>query len=99
LIKHIVLYKFKETISQDIINDILEKFNNCKNTLDGIIDIQFGDNCSLKKHLNHGFNYGLFMTFEDIEVIKKYNELEEHKKAQEIMKEYQEDVLVFDIEC
>ncbi len=39
------------------------------------------------------------MTFENAEVVKKYNELEEHKKAQEIMKEYQEDLLVFDIEC
>ncbi len=51
MIKHVVLYKFKDTISQDTINDIIEKFNNCK-SLEGIIDIQFGDNCSLKKHLN-----------------------------------------------
>lgn len=99
MIKHIVLYKFKDTISKNTINDIFEKFNHCKSILKGIMDIQFGDNCSLKKHLDHGFNYGLFMTFENREVIKEYNELEEHKEAQAIMKEYQEDVLVFDIEC
>ena len=98
MIKHVVLYKFKDTISQDTINDIIEKFNNCK-SLEGIIEIQFGDNCSLKKHLDHGFNYGLFMTFENTEVVKRYNELEDHKKAQAIMQEYQEDLLVFDIEC
>lgn len=99
MIKHVVLYKFKDTISSDIISDIIEKFNDCKEKLDGIIDINFSDNCSLKKHLNHGFNYGLFMTFENKEVIKRYNELDEHKKAQEIMSKYQEDLLVFDIEC
>ncbi len=99
MIKHVVLFKFKDTISQDTIQNIKEKFNNCKNNLDGIIDMEFGDNCSLKKHLNHGFNYGLFMTFKDNEVVKIYNDFEEHKKAQEIMKEYQEDLLVFDIEC
>ena len=85
MIKHVVLYKFKDTISQDTINDIIETFNNCKS--------------SLKKHLDHGFNYGLFMTFENTEVVKRYNELEDHKKAQAIMQEYQEDLLVFDIEC
>ena len=99
LIKHIVLYKFKDTISQDIIKHIVEKFESCKNQLEGITEIEFGENCSLKKHLDHGFNYGLFMTFEDVEVIKKYNELEEHKKVQEMMSQYQKDLLVFDIEC
>ncbi len=39
------------------------------------------------------------MTFENKETIIKYNELDEHKKAQEIMSKYQEDLLVFDIEC
>ncbi len=37
MIKHVVLYKFKDTISQDTINDIIEKFNHCKN-LEGIMD-------------------------------------------------------------
>lgn len=99
MIKHVVLYKFKDTISQEILNEIIEKFEHCKNSLDGIVSIDFGENCSLKKHLDHGFNYGLFMTFENVDVIKKYNELEEHKKAQALMSEYQEDVLVFDVEC
>ena len=67
--------------------------------MNGIISIDFGKNCSLKTHLDHGFNYGLFMIFENKETIKVYNELEEHKKAQEIMNEYQRDLLVFDIEC
>ena len=99
MVKHIVLYKFNDSITQDIIGKIIQKFNECKSILEGIIEIEFGENCSLKKHLNHGFNYGLFITFENIEVIKKYNELNEHKEAQEIMSKYQEDVLVFDIEC
>lgn len=99
MIKHVVLYKFSDTISADVINDIIKKFNCCKEKLDGIIEINFGYNCSLKKHFDHGFNYGLFMTFENKETIIKYNELDEHKKAQEIMSKYQEDLLVFDIEC
>ena len=97
MIKHIVLYKFKDTIIKEVFEEILINFNECKNKLNGITSLQFGKNVSLKKHLNHGFNYGLFMEFENEDVIKSYNNLDTHKKAQETMAQYQEDVLVFDI--
>ena len=44
MIKHVVLYKFSDTISADVINDIIKKFNCCKEKLDGIIEINFGYN-------------------------------------------------------
>lgn len=100
MIKHVVLYKFKSSISQDEIEKIISNFDKCKEILgaDNLIEVQFGKNCSLKKELDNGFNYGLFMTFKDEDVIKEYNKLEFHKNAQEIMKPYQEKLLVFDIE-
>ncbi|MDR0931194.1 MAG: Dabb family protein [Clostridiales bacterium] len=98
MIQHIVLYKF-EGISSGTLAQIKNKFEQCKAELSGIKELHFGENVSLKKHLDHGFNYALFMVFENVDVIKTYNELQAHKDAQTLMADYQNGVLVFDIEC
>lgn len=100
IIKHVVLYKFKSSISASDIEQIIYNFEKCKEALDGgLIDVEFGKNCSSKTEFDNGFNYGLFMTFKDVDQITLYNQLEYHKEAQKIMKPHQEKLLVFDIKC
>lgn len=100
MIKHVVLYKFKSSISEHDIEQIIYNFEKCKEVLDGgLIDVEFGKNCSSKIEFDNGFNYGLFMTFRDANAITSYNQLEFHKEAQKIMKPHQEKLLVFDIKC
>ena len=97
MIQHILLFKFKEDIPKDAISKIMDKFNECKEKISGFKSIQFGENISSKKHLSQGFTYCVIMDFESQEDMLKYNNLNEHKEAQELQKPYLEDVLVFDI--
>ena len=98
MIQHILLFRFHEGTSSEAIENIMNKFLECKEKLPEFVNMQHGSNVSAKKHLSKGFTYGVIMTFTNQEAIAKYNELDEHKEAQELQKPYLEEVLVFDIE-
>ncbi len=98
MIQHILLFKFNENTSKEDISKIMNKFNECKEKLTGIKSIQHGENISSKTHLAHGFTYGVIMNFESQDDIIAYNNLDEHKEAQELQKSKVKEVLVFDIQ-
>lgn len=97
MIKHILLFKFKEDTPENAINKIIEKFKECKNKIDGFLDIEYGVNVSDKKNLSEGFTFAVIMVFSDKKAIDAYNNLKEHQDAQELQKPYLDKVLVFDI--
>lgn len=97
MIKHILLFKFKENTPAGEIKKIIDKFYECKNKVAGFKDIEYGENISEKKHLSRGFNYAVIMSFTDKATIEEYNKLDEHRDARELQKPYLEDILVFDI--
>ena len=76
----------------------MDKFLECKEKVPGFESMQFGENISSKKQLSAGFTYGVIMNFSSHEAIDAYNQLNEHKEAQELQKPYVESVLVFDIQ-
>ena len=97
MIKHILLFKFRQNTPQDTIDKIMDLFKQCENKLSGLTKIEHGKNTSSKKHLDCGFNYCVIMHFEKKEDIDNYGLLTEHKQAQELQKPCVEKVLVFDI--
>ena len=98
MIQHILLFRFHENTPAGAIDKIMNKFLECREKLLGFIDMQHGPNASTKRELSKGLTYGVIMTFTDKEAIAKYNELDEHKEAQQLQKPYVKEVLVFDIE-
>ncbi len=98
MIRHILLFKFKENTPREAISKIMDKFNECKEKISGLKSIQSGENISSKKHLSQGFTYCVIMTFESQDELLGYNKLDEHKEAQELQKPYVEEILVFDVD-
>lgn len=98
MIHHILLFKFEKETTDEDITKIMLKFEECKNKLSGFLNFIHGRNTSIKTHLSKGFNYGAIMSFDNNESIMKYNELPEHKEAQELQKPFLEEVLVYNIE-
>jgi len=84
MIYHIVLFKFNKTTTEKDIFQIMSKFEKCKNKINGFIDFIHGKNISSKVHLSMDYNYWVIMIFDDIESIKNYNNLPEHKEAQDL---------------
>ena len=95
MIRHIVLYQF-DNIPQSAIASFMEKYRECEELAN--LKIEAGENISSKLELSGGFNFGLLMTFGNVEDIKKYNELKQHLDAKEIIQPYLKDTLVFDID-
>ncbi|MGX6959798.1 MAG: Dabb family protein [Rickettsia endosymbiont of Pentastiridius leporinus] len=63
MIKHIVLFKFAEAISENQIEQALAKLGDLKNTtIPQIKSFSFGKDCS-PENLNKGFNYAFIMEF------------------------------------
>jgi DNA primase len=98
MIRHILLFKFRDGTPNEAINKIIDKFLECKSKLAGFTAMDYGPNVSTKRDLGRGFNYGIIMSFRDAAAIAEYNTLEEHKQAQQLQAPYVEEVLVFDIE-
>ena len=61
MIRHILLLKFRENTSAEAIDQIMDKFSDCKEKLTGLTSIEYGKNVSSKKHLSKGFTHGVIM--------------------------------------
>jgi len=97
MIEHIVLYNFSKDITEDVIDQTIEKFRQCRDLVEGFMSIEYGENCSPKIEKSSGFNYGIIMKFENEHALSAYYDLEEHKEAKQIMDEFLINKLIFDI--
>lgn len=98
MICHILLFKFNAGASPMAIDSMIDRFIECKEKLSGITEVKYGENVSSKKHLSHGFTYGVIMYFKSWQDIGEYNVSEGHKNVLESQKGLVNDVLVFDVE-
>ncbi len=98
MIRHILLFKFRENTSIEAIDRIMDKFSDCEEKLTTLTSIEYGENVSSKEHLSKGFTHGVIMNFKTQDDIIAYGHLREHKEAQQLQQPHVLDVLVFDIE-
>lgn len=95
LLRHVVLFKFKEETTTDQIKTAEAAFLNLPNKIDIIRDFEWGINNS-PENLNKGFTHSFFLTFESEEDRAIYLPHSDHKAFGAILNPILEDVLVID---
>lgn len=83
-VKHVVVFKYKETATTDQINQITTAFKALKKSIPGIVSLQNGTNMS-PENLNKGFTHIYLVTFKDEAARDAYLPHPQHKKFGELL--------------
>ena len=94
-LRHVVLFKFKESSTDDDIKKVEAAFEKLPSQIKEIKDLEWGLNNS-PEGLNKGFTHCFFVTFEDEEDRAIYLPHPAHKAFGGILGPHLEDVLVID---
>ena len=94
-LRHLVLFKFKETASSADIIKVEKAFANLPSKIEEINGFEWGINIS-PENLNKGFTHGFLLTFSSEEDRDIYLPHPDHKAFGMIIKPILEDVLVVD---
>jgi hypothetical protein len=95
LLRHVVLFKFKESSSEEDITKVEEAFSALPDKISEIEDYEWGTNNS-PEGLNKGFTHCFFVTFKSEEDRAVYLPHPAHKEFINILEPHLEDVLVID---
>ena len=79
MIRHIVLIKLKETLTEPEIDDIFRELHAIREKTGGILSITSGRSESPEK-IERGYMHGFVIDFEDWEALHAYLVLPEHKQ-------------------
>ena len=95
--KHIVIFKFKPTATDDQIKKVTDALGELENKIPGIVSFEHGVNNS-PENKNKGFTHVYSFTFKDAEARDSYLPHPEHQKFGEMIGEMGvvEDVFVVD---
>ncbi|KAG0214129.1 hypothetical protein BGX28_002645 [Mortierella sp. GBA30] len=94
-VAHIILLKFKPSVSETQGHDILKSVAALKDQLPGVIEsVHLGVNFSAR---SKGFTHGFTMVFKDRAALETYDKSPEHVKAvTEVIRPNIEDIIAFD---
>ncbi|WP_029448255.1 Dabb family protein [Cellulophaga baltica] len=95
LLRHVVLFKFKEETSNDDITKIEAAFQELPKKIKEIFGYEWGLNNS-PENLNKGFTHCFFLTFKSEADREKYLPHADHKAFGALLTPHLEDVLVVD---
>jgi hypothetical protein len=95
LLRHVVLFKFKEGTSPEDITKVENAFSALPSKISQIKDYEFGLNNS-PEGLEKGFTHCFFLTFESEEDRAIYLPHPDHKAFGEVLGPHLDDVLVVD---
>ncbi|BAO74297.1 Dabb family protein [Winogradskyella sp. PG-2] len=94
-LRHVVLFKFKDDTSKEVISEIETSFASLPNKIKEIKDFEWGLNNS-PEGLDKGFTHCFFVTFENEEARSVYLPHPDHKAFVELLGSHLDDVLVID---
>lgn len=94
-LRHIVLFKFKETTSKEQLKAIEASFKNLPGKIPEIVDFEWGTNNS-PEGLDKGFTHCFFVSFADEKGREIYLPHPDHKAFVDLASPYVDDVLVVD---
>ena len=83
-VRHVVVFKFKPSASEDQIKQVTDAFRQLKNKIPGIVSFERGVNNSPEKK-NLGFTHIYLLTFVDASARDAYLPHPEHKKFGELL--------------
>ena len=95
LLRHVVLFKFKETSSASDVISVEKAFKDLQHKIPQIYSYEWGLNNS-PEGLEKGFTHCFFLTFESEEDRATYLPHPDHKAFGELLGPHLEDVLVID---
>jgi len=95
VLRHVVLFKFKDDASAADIQKVEDAFKQLKPKIDLVKDFEFGKNNS-PENLNQGFTHCFFVTFASEKDRDDYLVHPAHKAFVEILKPYLDKALVID---
>lgn len=95
MLRHVVLFKFKDTSSEADVNAIVEAFKNLPNEIPEIKDFEWGTNNS-PEGLDDGFTHLFFVSFESEEDRAIYLPHPKHKEFVDLLSPHLEKALVVD---
>ena len=95
VLRHVVMFKFKETATNDDIQKVQEAFSTLPSKIPQIVSYEWGTNNS-PEGLDKGFTHVFFLTFNSEEDRAVYLPHPDHKAFGDILGPYLEDVLVLD---
>jgi hypothetical protein len=94
-LRHVVLFQFKQTSSQDDIDRVVQAFRELPKRIPEIADFEFGTNNS-PEGLDDGFTHCFLVTFRNEKDREVYLPHPDHLSFVEILKPHLEKVLVVD---
>ncbi|GJJ71172.1 hypothetical protein EMPS_03522 [Entomortierella parvispora] len=93
-VAHIILLKFKPSVSEEQAQDVLKKVADLKNKLTVVESVHLGVNFSAR---SKGFTHGFTMLFKDRAALETYDKSSEHVDAvTNHIRPNIEDILAFD---
>lgn len=95
VLRHVVLYKFKDSVSKEGVQEVIDAFSGLPGKIDAIIDFEHGENVS-PEGKSEGLTYGFVVTFRDEAGRDAYLKHPAHDAYVQVVKDKREKVLVFD---
>ncbi len=95
VLRHVVMFKFKEGTSKDDIRKVQEAFSALPSKIPQIASYEWGTNNS-PEGLDKGFTHIFFLTFKSEEDRAAYLPHPDHKAFGDVLGPYLDDVLVLD---
>ena len=95
LLRHVVLFQFKENTTEQKVDEITKTFAALPNKIDAIEDFEWGTDVSVENKAA-GFTHGFLVTFRDENGRKQYLPHPAHREFVKLVGPHVEKVLVFD---
>jgi hypothetical protein len=95
VLRHIVLYKFKDDISKQQVQEVIDAFSGLPKKIDTIIGFEHGENVS-PEGKSEGLTYAFMVTFRDEAGRDTYLKHPAHDAYVQVVKDKREKVVVFD---
>ncbi|WP_345033154.1 Dabb family protein [Ravibacter arvi] len=95
MLRHIVLFKFKDASTPEDVKAVEDAFRNLKNEIPEIKDFEWGKNNS-PEGLNEGLTHAFFVSFTSEEDRAVYLPHPKHKAFIEVLKPHLEKAVVVD---
>jgi hypothetical protein len=95
LLRHVVLFKFKDTSSSEQINEVVDAFRALPGKVDEIHDFEWGTDVSVE-NLQQGFTHCFLVTFRSEADRAAYLPHPDHKEFGKILGPHLDKVLVID---
>ena len=95
VLRHIVLYKFKDKITRTQIQEVIDTFAGLPKKIDGIVAFEHGPNVS-PEGKSEGLTYCFVVSFKDEAARDAYLRHPAHDEYVKVVKDRREKVVVFD---